>query len=63
LELCKIKIRELDELKSMGFGLWELKTLRNLIIELATESGEEAEKGNEVKRFIDDIENYNYIII
>jgi hypothetical protein len=56
--VCKIKIRELDELKRMGFGLWELKTLRNLIIELAAESGEEAEKGNAIKKFIDDIEIY-----
>jgi hypothetical protein len=58
LELSKMRIRELDELKDMGFGLRELKSLRNLIIELAAKSGGEADKRNVVKRFIDDIEIY-----
>ena len=34
----KLKNRELDELKSMGFGLWELKTLRNMINELGAQN-------------------------
>jgi hypothetical protein len=58
LELSKMRIRELDELKDMGFGLRELKSLRHLLSELAAENGGDAEKGNSVKRFIDDIEIY-----
>jgi len=58
LAMRKLKNREIDELKSMGFGLWELKTLRNLITELATENGQEVENGEVVKRFIADIENH-----
>jgi hypothetical protein len=54
----KLKNRELDELKSMGFGLWELKTLRNLINELAAENRQEVENGEAVKMFIADIENH-----
>jgi len=53
-----MRIRELDELKDMGFGLRELKSLRHLLSELAAENGGDAEKGNSVKRFIDDIEIY-----
>ncbi len=58
LEERKLKNRELDELKSMGFGLWELKTLRNLINELGTVNGLEVKNGEAVKRFISDIENH-----
>ena len=58
LAIRKLKNRELEELKNMGFGLWELKILRNLISELAAENGQEVENGEAVKRFIADIENY-----
>lgn len=54
----KLKNRELDESRSMGFGLWEFKTLRNLINEIGIENGLEVKNGEAVKRFISDIENH-----
>jgi hypothetical protein len=44
----------------MGFGLWDLKLLRNLVTELAHENGQEDVKDNAavVKKFISDIENH-----
>src|SRR5919106_1287888 len=56
----KFKNRELDQLKELGFGLWDLKLLRNLVTELAHENGQEDVKDNAavVKKFISDIENH-----
>lgn len=54
----KLKNRELDELKSMGFGLWELKTLRNMINELGAQNELEVKNGEAVKRYFSDIENH-----
>ena len=59
LEEKKYKNMELDELKKLGFGLWNLKTLRNLVTELAIENEEAAEGGGEaLKIFFSDIENH-----
>jgi hypothetical protein len=58
LEERKLKNRELDELRNMGLGLWEFKTLRNLINEIGIENGLEVKNGEAVKRFISDIENH-----
>jgi len=52
----KLKNRELDELKEMGFGLWDLKVLRNLVTELAIENGQPTQNGVAVKKFVSDIE-------
>ena len=54
----KLKNRELDELKSMGFGLWMLKTLRNMINELGAQNELEVKNGEAVKRFFSDIEDH-----
>jgi hypothetical protein len=54
----RLKNRELDELKQLGFGLWDLKILRNLVTELAIENGQGLEKGVAVKRFVSDIESH-----
>jgi hypothetical protein len=56
----KFKNRELDRLKELGFGLWDLKLLRNLVTELAHENDQEDVKDNAavVKKFISDIENH-----
>lgn len=54
----RLKNRELDELKQMGFGLWDLKVLRNLVTELAIENGQGVENGVAVKRFVSDIESH-----
>jgi hypothetical protein len=58
LEENKLKNKELEELKKMGFGLWGLKTLRNLVAELAIENGQPVERGEAVKMFVSDIEKY-----
>ncbi len=60
----RLKNRELDELKQMGFGLWELKVLRNLVTELAVENSKGIENGKgienaaQVKGFISDMESH-----
>lgn len=54
----KLKNRELDELKEMGFGLWDLKVLRNLVTELAIENGQPTQNGVAVKKFVSDIESH-----
>ena len=60
----RLKNRQLDELKQMGFGLWELKVLRNLVTELAvenskgTENGKGIENAALVKGFISDMESH-----
>lgn len=54
----KLKNSELDQLKEMGFGLWDLKLLRNLVSELAIENGQATENGVAVKKFISDIESH-----
>ena len=58
LEEKKLKNMELEELKKMGFGLWDLRTLRNLVTELAIENGKAVEGGETVKTFVSDIENH-----
>lgn len=58
LEEKKLKNMELEELKKMGFGLWDLRTLRNLVMELAIENGKAVEGGEAVKMFVSDIENH-----
>jgi hypothetical protein len=54
----KLKNRELDELKETGFGPWDLKVLRNLVVELAIENGQPAQNWLAVKKFVSDIESH-----
>jgi hypothetical protein len=54
----RLKNSELDTLKEMGFGLKELKTLRNLITEFAAENGLSVENKEAVRLFISDVENH-----
>lgn len=54
----KLKNSELDQLKKMGLGLWDLKLLRNLVTELAIENGQATENGVAVKEFFSDIESH-----
>jgi len=56
----RLKNAELNSLKSMGFGLAELKTLRNLIVEFASENGQPTENGEAVRNFISNIEDHHY---
>jgi hypothetical protein len=60
LQQRRLKNAELDSLKSMGFGLQELKTLRNLIVEFASENDYSTEKGEAVRNFISDIEGHHH---
>lgn len=60
LEQRRLKNKELESLKSMGFGLQELKTLCNIIVELGEENGQSKGNGEIVKQFISDIENHHY---
>jgi hypothetical protein len=59
LDELRLKNSELDKLKSMGFGLRELKTLRNLATEIMAESGQSVLKGQGVKELITDIEKHH----
>jgi hypothetical protein len=54
----RLKNSELDTLKEMGFGLKELKILRNLITEFAAENGLSVENKEAVRLFISDVENH-----
>jgi hypothetical protein len=54
----RLKNSELDGLKEMGFGLKELKILRNLITEIAAEKGRSIENNEAVRKFISDIEDH-----
>lgn len=60
LQQRKLKNNELESLKEMGFGLRELKTLRNIICESAAENGQSTENCDAVKNFISDIENHHH---
>jgi hypothetical protein len=53
-----LKLRDLDSLKALGFGLAEFRMLRDIIIEVGEERGL---IGNDaVKDFFQDLENYYY---
>jgi phage-related minor tail protein len=54
----RLKNSELDGLKEMGFGLKDLKILRNLITEIAAEKGRSIENNEAVRKFISDIEDH-----
>lgn len=60
LQQRRLKNTELDSLKSMGFGLGELKTLHNIVVEFATENGQSTKDGEAVRNFISDIENHRH---
>lgn len=60
LDENRLKTSELDILKEMGFGLRELRIVRNLANEMAAGEGKYAERGLVVREFISDIENHHY---
>ncbi|MGH9911967.1 MAG: hypothetical protein ACRD4W_05950 [Nitrososphaeraceae archaeon] len=59
LEERRLKNSELEAIKRMGFGLFELKRLHYLMNEIAEESGAPTEQNAAVKKFFDDLED-NY---
>ena len=44
----------------MGFGLGELKTLHDIVVEFANENGQSTNDGEAVRNFISDIENHRH---
>jgi hypothetical protein len=60
LKLDQLKLSELEQLKNMGIGIKELKTLYNKITEIATEKNIPSKTAME--KLLDDLKDYEYLL-
>jgi hypothetical protein len=60
LSLLKIKVDNLNELETRGFGIKELRTLINMLNEIGLENNQDVDETK--KEFFNDIKNYEEII-
>ena len=60
MSYLKIKLDNLNELESRGFGIKELRTLINMLNEIGLENNQDFDETRKI--FFDDLENYEEVI-